>query len=388
MSPQQSILSLISLHLLKRLLNCSLDIYHYDPLTSLLRLKQELPTLFEKVGYVSQRFFDSTFAAMKFFFESNRFPITPQDLPIHYSLASLFKAEVESFYVWEKNSLNLIELAPYCNSIIGVTCGAKKDDDLDFLNCSSTFYFSRLKELDLCLDNVSLCTKLSEVLKINSTLTTLSLARNSVGDKGVVALAEGLKVNSTITDINFEVIPCSEQFDFEMISIQGAKALAEVLKVNSTISRLGLSLNAINDEAAIILANALKRNSSLTSLAEVLKVNSTISRLGLSLNAINDEAAIILANALKRNSSLTSIDLYYNCIASTDAIALFEMLRENSTLTEIELAKNSIGPDAISTLVEVLKVNNTVDYVNLRGNFPYTDVNQSFNDISNGRFFC
>ncbi|KAL0241638.1 hypothetical protein GEMRC1_006873 [Eukaryota sp. GEM-RC1] len=57
LSLPESILSLINLHLLDLLLKCSLDRYQSDPRIPLSRLKQELPFLFEKVGYVSQRFF-------------------------------------------------------------------------------------------------------------------------------------------------------------------------------------------------------------------------------------------------------------------------------------------------------------------------------------------
>jgi hypothetical protein len=43
---------------------------------------------------------------------------------------------------------------------------------------------------------------LADALKVNSTLTTINLDRNSIGDEGYAALADALKVNSTLTTIN------------------------------------------------------------------------------------------------------------------------------------------------------------------------------------------
>jgi Ran GTPase-activating protein (RanGAP) involved in mRNA processing and transport len=37
---------------------------------------------------------------------------------------------------------------------------------------------------------------------VNSTLTTIDLTYNSIGDEGYAALADALKVNSTLTTIN------------------------------------------------------------------------------------------------------------------------------------------------------------------------------------------
>ncbi|KAL0241473.1 hypothetical protein GEMRC1_006708 [Eukaryota sp. GEM-RC1] len=338
----ESILSLINLHLLDLLLNCSLDRYQSDPRIPLSRLKQELPTLFEKVGYVSQSFFKCVLATMKDFFESNCFPTVSQDLPLQSSLACFFGSEVQSVYLWDYVAPKLEDLVPYCNIITGISVGIDKDNDLDFLNSFSPFYFSRLKELDLFFHKSSICTKLSELLKVNSTVTKLSLLYRPIDNEEVITLADALKVNSTITDLCLDVFLCPPES--AIITIEGAKALAEVLKVNSSITSLRLQNRSIGDEGAIVLANALKEN-----------------------------------------SSISYINLSENSIGPKGGMALFEMLRVNSTIVLMELVNNSIDTETAISLVEILKVNSNIQAVNLRSNRLSPKLQETILEISKGR---
>ncbi|KAK5797292.1 hypothetical protein F5H01DRAFT_385237 [Linnemannia elongata] len=65
---------------------------------------------------------------------------------------------------------------------------------------------------------------------INSTLTTLDLKRNKIGDNGARALSEALKTNSTLTTLNLES---------NNIGNNGAQALSRALKINSTVTISG-----------------------------------------------------------------------------------------------------------------------------------------------------
>ncbi|KAL0231166.1 hypothetical protein GEMRC1_010571 [Eukaryota sp. GEM-RC1] len=56
---QHSLRMLVILHMLRSLISCTLELDHYGPRRSLLRLKEGLPTFFKKVGYVSHSFFQS-----------------------------------------------------------------------------------------------------------------------------------------------------------------------------------------------------------------------------------------------------------------------------------------------------------------------------------------
>ncbi|KAG0337115.1 hypothetical protein BG000_005814 [Podila horticola] len=87
------------------------------------------------------------------------------------------------------------------------------------------------------------------VLKTNSTLTTLNLGMNSIGDNGGLALAETLKINSTLTTLDLES---------NSIEDNGAQVLSDALKTNSTLTALKLPNNSIGDNGALALSQVLK----------------------------------------------------------------------------------------------------------------------------------
>jgi Ran GTPase-activating protein (RanGAP) involved in mRNA processing and transport len=91
----------------------------------------------------------------------------------------------------------------------------------------------------------------------NSTLQTINLGVNSIGDEGAKAVAEALKVNSTLQTIFL---------DNNGIGAEGAKAVAESIKVNSTLQTIDLGYNYIEDEGAKAVAEAIKVNSMLETL--------------------------------------------------------------------------------------------------------------------------
>ncbi|KAF9202921.1 hypothetical protein BGZ59_001909 [Podila verticillata] len=189
---------------------------------------------------------------------------------------------------------------------------------------------------------------LTETLKTNSTLTTLSLVGNAIGDNGAHALSEVLKNNSALTILDLRG---------NEIGDNGAQALSEALKTNSTLTTLELSYGLIGSNGAQALAEALMANSTLTNLklwgnsigdngtqalAEALKTNSSLTTLNLRGNSIGDNGAQALSEALKTNSTLTTLYLQNNWIGFNGARALFKALKTNSTLTTVALANNSI----------------------------------------------
>ncbi|KAI1298873.1 hypothetical protein EDD11_006744 [Mortierella claussenii] len=215
---------------------------------------------------------------------------------------------------------------------------------------------------------------LSEALKTNPTLTTLTLWGDTIGDNGAFALFEALKINSTLTTLDLRGI---------LIGDDGALVLSEALKTNSTLTTLGLWRNSIGDNGAFALSEALKTNSTLTALDlrdipigddgalvlfEALKTNSTLTTLTLWNNSIGDSGAFTLSEALKTNSTLTTLDLRENPIGDDGALVLFEALKTNSTLTTLTLWNNSIGDSGAFTLSEALKTNSTLTTLDLREN--------------------
>ena len=124
---------------------------------------------------------------------------------------------------------------------------------------------------------------LAEAMRVNTTLTKLSLSRSNIGDAGATSLAEAMKVNATLTQLDLWN---------DNIGAAGAASLAEAMKVNTTLTQLDLEQNDIGDAGA-------------ASLAEAMKVNTTLTQLDLKKNDIGDAGAASLAEAMKVNTTLT-----------------------------------------------------------------------------------
>eukprot|EP00019_Armaparvus_languidus_P001153 CAMPEP_0168591766 /NCGR_PEP_ID=MMETSP0420-20121227/7321_1 /TAXON_ID=498008 /ORGANISM="Pessonella sp." /LENGTH=76 /DNA_ID=CAMNT_0008627603 /DNA_START=431 /DNA_END=659 /DNA_ORIENTATION=+ len=60
------------------------------------------------------------------------------------------------------------------------------------------------KRVDLSEKRLSapMIAELAEALKVNTTLTSIDLGYNKIGDAGAEQIAEALKVNKTLTSIN------------------------------------------------------------------------------------------------------------------------------------------------------------------------------------------
>ncbi|KAL0239622.1 hypothetical protein GEMRC1_009730 [Eukaryota sp. GEM-RC1] len=389
---QQSLLVLIHLHFLGERLKSSLKWIHHSLRRPLHCFMEDLLKYFQKVGYVSPRFFESVHLATKVFFQRNTFHVNPKDLPQLSSAASFFGAEPKSIFLHIQWTFKAGEFLNYSPSISGLELHLRYHNDLEFLNKSS-LYFPRLKQLHVCVhgsiyvafiellkDNATLtsidlnsnCPKdegaraLAEALKVNTSVTSINLRGNYIGDEGAKALAELLKVNTSVTSINLYE---------NCIEFEGARALADALKINNTVTSINLWMNYIKTTGARALAEALKINNTVTSinlcencigaegakaLADALKVNSTFRSIDLGKNSIGPEGARALADALKVNTSVKSIDLQWNCIGDVGARALADALKFNDTVTNVDLFANSIGDDAVRALAEVLKANEKI----------------------------
>ena len=92
-------------------------------------------------------------------------------------------------------------------------------------------------------------------------------------------------------------------------------------------------------------------------LENVLDKLNTIKIIDLYDAWIGDEGAIILAEALKYNTSITSIDLASTRMCDEGLIALSEALRINKTIQSINLISNEIGNEGAIALAEDFETN-------------------------------
>ena len=245
-------------------------------------------------------------------------------------------------------------------------------------------------------------TSIAEAIKVNKTLTDLNLFGNGISDAGVSSIAEAIKVNKTLTDLNLsdngvsdagatsiaEAIEVNKtlthlRLSDNGISDAGVTSIVEAIKVNETLTSLDLSGNGISDAGATSIAEAIKVNKTLTdldlsengisdagatSIVEAIKVNETLTNLDLSCTGICDAGATSIAEAIKVNKTLTNLKLSRTCISDAGATCIAEAIRVNKTLTDLVLSKTGISDAGSTSVAEAIKVNKTLTSLNLSGN--------------------
>ena len=93
---------------------------------------------------------------------------------------------------------------------------------------------------------------LAEALEKNTTVTSLDLKSNGIGDEGAASLAAALEKNLTVTSLNLRV---------NGIRDDGAASVAAALEKNSTLTSIDIGRNLIGTKGAARLAAALDKNS-------------------------------------------------------------------------------------------------------------------------------
>ena len=215
---------------------------------------------------------------------------------------------------------------------------------------------------------------LSQVLTVNTSLTTLDLSGNSFGDDGATSLSQALAANTSLTTLNLSL---------NFIGAEGATSLSQALAVNTSLTTLYLSHNSISNAGATSLSQALEVNTSLTtldlshnsigaegatSLSQALAVNTSLTTLDLSHNSIGAEGATSLSQALAVNTSLTTLYLSHNSIGAEGATSLSQALAVNTSLTTLYLSHNSIGDEGAASLSQALEGNTSLTLLHLSGN--------------------
>ncbi|EOD35793.1 hypothetical protein EMIHUDRAFT_227352 [Emiliania huxleyi CCMP1516] len=163
--------------------------------------------------------------------------------------------------------------------------------------------------------------EIAEYVSGSAVLTTLALPHNSIGAEGAAAIAEALRGNGVMTTLNLKG---------NNIRAEGAAALASALRVNGVLTSLDVGSNGLTEEAALGIVRVERQRNKLTSLA-------------LENCGIGPTGAAEIAEYVSGSAVLTSLNLCNNNIHVTGAIAIAEALRGNGVLTNLDLSGNNIG---------------------------------------------
>lgn len=249
---------------------------------------------------------------------------------------------------------------------------------------------------------------LGKLLETNTTLSTLTISRNALGDDAIGELLAGLRANPQpalqnllATDAGITGIALdhfASLLDLPACSLQSLQlsfnglgsattAFFDALANNSSLKKLHLKDCKLNDTHAEALGNALKQNavleeidlsdnnltsSACAALAEGLKLNTALKSLNLGNNKCQDAGAILIGQALAANAATTSLaylDLSKNELTQAGIVALIE----SSPVKELHVFNNTIGA-GLHELLPVLTTNHRIEHLDVGANQLHGDL--------------
>ena len=218
--------------------------------------------------------------------------------------------------------------------------------------------------LDLCKQHLGAlgCRLVTDALADNTTISSLLLGTDGIGDGGAADVARLVERNS-----HLEIVYLGCNF----IGETGAARLAESLAHNTSVTGLWLKRNLLGAEGIRHIAIMLKTNTTLRALDLVntepgeaglsalldvlIHENRTLERLYLGGNRIGAEGAKLLAELLRVNPGIKALLLNVNHLEDEGAELLADGLRQNTTLEELGVGSNHIGMEGIAALLPALR---------------------------------
>jgi len=167
----------------------------------------------------------------------------------------------------------------------------------------------------------------------NCALHTLLINGSDVDDYECVNLCEALAENTSITSLGLSnnLIGNDEHMKVtDKNRVLGGDGVAMMLAKNKTITMLDLQYNQLRLTGAIAIGKSLRDNFSL----KILK---------LGFNSFGDVGTQWLGHSLKFNTTLEKIDLTSNSIIPKSACVIANALAHNKSLQELILDDNILG---------------------------------------------
>ncbi|WAQ97928.1 LR74B-like protein [Mya arenaria] len=221
---------------------------------------------------------------------------------------------------------------------------------------------------------------LAVALVVNSSVETLDLGDNDIGQKGAEYIADMLRENNFIKHINLEdnnlgaagvkhmvMVSVSDTLNLKHLSVAhnqlrmvGGEVIGEALVWNDTMETLDLSWNNLRRDGAVLVAEGLAENTCLKklnlawngfyldgcrALSRALEDNKTLIELDLTCNRISKECLEKLLGGLKKNSTLEILRLGWNPLTPAGAMIMLEFIRDTKTSAIKELDLTVLGTD-------------------------------------------
>lgn len=191
--------------------------------------------------------------------------------------------------------------------------------------------------------------ELVETLRDNRAMTSVSLRKNMIGDRGAGEIAAALRENRKLEELNLSATGVGQE---------GGMFLGYLLLESTPLRVLNLGRNSLGDAGIKALVDALQSNRALEELV-------------LCSCEITDDSARALSGALRENRKLRRLDLSSNRFTCGGGQMLAHALWDNYTLETLDLSDNSIAEQGVGSLLEAASARNrSLSELYLAGN-PY-----------------
>jgi hypothetical protein len=177
---------------------------------------------------------------------------------------------------------------------------------------------------------------MGQVLKVNTTLTGLSLASyavaSSMGKDGVQFICDGLERNTTLQRL---------WVGGNQLGNAGVQLLVKTLTKNYTLTELSLQNNSISPQGFNAIGS--------------LFAYQRLKALDLGSNYFNG-SCVEFSQSLAVSTSLTALNLKQCDMTTAGLKQLCEGLKANHSIVSLDISHNQFGPEAAPYLADLVKV--------------------------------
>ena len=217
---------------------------------------------------------------------------------------------------------------------------------------------------------------LSEAIPELTSLQSLSMPGNSIGDGGAVEILKSLR-KIALEELDLRGTDVGEQdtpFLIELLSNGHLKELSIdgnlLPSIKSVIRKIPLPDSMLQLDTLDMSYSYISNETALSMVPLLMNSKLRFSKLNIGMECgISSEIAKLIASTLAQNNWLKSLKVSYNTnIGDTGAGALGQMLRSNATLEELEIEDCGITSDGALELAKALSKNSTLKILDMSMN--------------------
>jgi len=197
------------------------------------------------------------------------------------------------------------------------------------------------------------CKSIAELIKNNNNLTSINLAGNPVGHRGIKYICNAIELYpNVLEELLLNYTECNNYC---------SKDIYNMLIKSNKLKIISLIGNCFNNEGIDIILSALRINNSLKEIS-----------IGENKN-INSKAFLNLASYLRFNKSLISLEIKSSRLSDDILKQISKSLSNNKNIISLNLIDNNLGYYNIMKFGLSVRKNETINEIKLLLNKPLKD---------------